>query len=97
MTGFEQDEEIPLQDLKTGPSFVVDFGANMNEIVELHEMDMDVSTANNFRLKHMLKHIQVVVQPGMPYEMLNEELKSKGLFFPVDVSKCSPYLESTHY
>lgn len=46
----------------------------MNEIVELHERDMDV-----------------VVQPGMPYEQLNEELKSKGLFFPVDVSLPLPY------
>lgn len=37
--------------------------------------------------------MQVVVQPGMPYEMLNEELKGKGLFFPVDVGSptlCSP-------
>lgn len=41
----------------------------MNEIIEVHERDMDV-----------------VVQPGMPYELLNEELKEKGLFFPVDVS-----------
>lgn len=41
----------------------------MNEIVEVHERDMDV-----------------VVQPGMPYEQLNEELKDKNLFFPVDVS-----------
>lgn len=40
----------------------------MNEIVQVHERDMDV-----------------VVQPGMPYELLNEELKDKGLFFPVDV------------
>jgi len=41
----------------------------MNEILEVHERDMDV-----------------VVQPGMPYELLNEELKERGLFFPVDVS-----------
>lgn len=65
----EKKAPIALEDLKTGPTLVLDFGANMNEIIEVHERDMDV-----------------VVQPGMPYELLNEELKGKGLFFPVDVS-----------
>jgi hypothetical protein len=32
----------------------------------------------------------------MPYEMLNEELKSKDLFFPVDVSQVALYGESAH-
>lgn len=32
------------------------------------------------------RDLDVSVQPGMPYEQLNEELKDKGLFFPVDVS-----------
>jgi D-lactate dehydrogenase (cytochrome) len=68
----EKKSPIPLEDLKTGPTIVLDFGANMNEIVEVHERDLDV-----------------VVQPGMPYEQLNEELKAKGLFFPVDVSSWS--------
>ncbi|CAD6568519.1 MAG: hypothetical protein CYPHOPRED_002683 [Cyphobasidiales sp. Tagirdzhanova-0007] len=67
LEGFQLREPISLEDLKAGPSFVVDFSANMNEIVEVHDMDMDV-----------------VVQPGMPYEVLNEELKSRDLFFPVD-------------
>lgn len=65
----EKKAPIPIGDLKTGPTLVLDFSANMNEIVQVHERDMDV-----------------VVQPGMPYELLNEELKDKGLFFPVDVS-----------
>lgn len=68
--GHEKKEAIPLEDLKTGPTFVVNFSANMSEILEVHETDMDV-----------------VVQPGVPYEQLNEDLKSKGLFFPVDVSR----------
>lgn len=28
--------------------------------------------------------LDVVVQPGMPYEVLNNELKDSGLFFPTD-------------
>ena len=73
--GHEKKEPIPLEDLKTGPTFVVNFSANMSEILEVHETDMDV-----------------VVQPGVPYEQLNEDLKSKGLFFPVDVGQAVPPL-----
>lgn len=43
---FEQNghhQKIPVEELKTGPTLVVDFGANMNEIVAVHERDMDVS------------------------------------------------------
>lgn len=65
----EKQAAIPTQDLKTGPTVVLDFGAHMNEIIEVHERDLDV-----------------VVQPGMPYEQLNEELVANKLFFPVDVS-----------
>lgn len=74
----EKKSPIALEDLKTGPTLVLDFGANMNEILEVHDRDMDV-----------------VVQPGMPYELLNEELKEKGLFFPVDVSFFYVFHEST--
>ena len=42
LEGFQLREPISLEDLKAGPSFVVDFSANMNEIVEVHDMDMDV-------------------------------------------------------
>ena len=38
----EKTNKIPLDQLKPGPSFAIDFGANMNEIVELHERDLDV-------------------------------------------------------
>ena len=43
LTGFEQKEPTPLEDLAMGPSFVVDFSAHMNEIVNVHATDMDVS------------------------------------------------------
>ena len=68
LNGFEKKQPIPLEDLKRGPSFCIDFSANMDQIVQVHGMDMDV-----------------VVQPGVPYEQLNEDLKEHGLFFPVDV------------
>lgn len=68
----QNTSKIPIEDLKPGPTIVIDFGANMNEIIKVNERDLDV-----------------VVQPGMPYELLNEELKDKGLFFPVDVSSTS--------
>jgi kynurenine formamidase len=42
LTGFEKQAPIPLEKLETGPSFVIDFSTNMNEIVKLHERDMDV-------------------------------------------------------
>lgn len=71
----EQTTAIPVEDLKPGPTLVLDFSANMNEIIKVNDKDMDV-----------------VVQPGMPYEQLNEELKEYKLFFPVDVGTISPPL-----
>ncbi|SCZ88131.1 BZ3500_MvSof-1268-A1-R1_Chr10-2g02852 [Microbotryum saponariae] len=62
-------ERITLQDLEPGLAWVVDVSENMNEIIKIHEHDL-----------------QIVVQPGISYDAINETLAEKNipLFFPVD-------------
>ena len=59
---------VPLESLERGHSLVIDFSEHMNNIIAVHDRDLDV-----------------VVQPGVPYETLNDILAKDGLFFPVDV------------
>ncbi|SCV73828.1 BQ2448_6258 [Microbotryum intermedium] len=62
-------ECITLDDLEPGLAWVVDVSENMNEIIKIHDHDL-----------------QIVVQPGISYDAINETLAEKNipLFFPVD-------------
>lgn len=49
-----------------------------------HAWCISFSENMNSIIKLNKDDLDVVVQPGMPYEVLNNELKESGLFFPTD-------------
>jgi len=62
----------------------IDF-AFMDKIIELHAEEYVYTVAGRGFYTDFCS-MDVVVQPSVPWMSLNEEIKSSGLFFPVDPS-----------